>query len=158
MPDVLIHESVPLLLNQAFDVYVEQMDIWWPRRGVFPYSFAPESTRPLHIRFESEPGGRYYESFADGSEYTIGKISIWDPPAQLAYSWRDPTWPGSTTIDIGFEAAGDNTLLTYSQDGFAAAGVAWLVPYYRIGCEQTLAAYLAHCRALRKLQALDSQD
>ena len=53
---------------------------WWPRQGVFPYSFAPKSTRPLHIRFEATPGGRYYETFADGSEYVIGTISVWSPP------------------------------------------------------------------------------
>ena len=134
------------------------MDTWWPRRGVFPYSFAPETTRPLHIRFEAKPGGRYYETFADGSEYLIGKITVWNPPLELAYSWRDPTWKGSTNIRLQFAAEGEETRVTYTQDGFAAAGAPGLVPYYQIGCRQTLSAYIAHCRALRALQALEGDQ
>ena len=42
----------------------------------------------------------------------------------------------------------------YEQDGFAAAGVPELIPYYQIGCGQTLAAYIAHCEALHALQRL----
>ena len=52
-------------------------DIWWPRQGVFPYSFAPKSTFPRHIRFEAQLNGRYYETFADDSEYEIGRITVW---------------------------------------------------------------------------------
>ena len=105
MPDVKLEATVPLPPQQAFDVFVGGMDVWWPRRGVFPYSFAPETTRPLHIQFDERKGGRYYETFADGSEYVIGAISVWNPPAELAYSWRDPTWPGSTDIRLQFAPA-----------------------------------------------------
>lgn len=155
MPDVQLIETVPLPPAQAFEVFVEQMDIWWPRRGVFPYSFAPKSTRPLHIRFEAQLGGRYYETFADGGEYVIGSITVWEPPAHLAYTWRDPAWQGETTIDIRFAESSRGTDLTYGQSGFEAAGVAGLIPYYQIGCGQTLAGYVAHCRALRSLKELE---
>ncbi len=158
MPDVSLEAAIPLPPEQAFDAFVQQMDVWWPRRGVFPYSFAPETTRPLHIRFEGELGGRYYETFADGGEYRIGSITLWNPPAELAYTWRDPTWAGSTKIRLRFEETDDGTRVTYSQDGFASAGVPWLIPYYRIGCQQTLSAYIAHCRALSALQTLETQQ
>ena len=158
MADVELQERVPLTQRQAFEVFVDGMNTWWPRRGVFPYSFAPETTRPLHIRFEGELGGRYYETFADGSEYLIGSITLWNPPAELAYTWRDPTWEGSTKIQIRFEATDDETRVMYTQDGFASAGVPWLIPYYQIGCQQTLSAYIAHCRALSALQMLETQQ
>ena len=145
---------IPLPPADAFDVFVGQMNTWWPRQGVFPYSFAPGTTRPLHIQFEPHLAGRYYETFADGTEYVIGAITIWQPPTTLAYSWRDPTWPGETLIQLRFETDGDGSRVTYAQAGFAAAGVPELAAYYQIGCEQTLAAYAAHCRALRKLQML----
>jgi len=134
------------------------MDLWWPRRGVFPYSFAPAATGPGRILFEPRLGGRYYEIFADGSEYTIGRISRWAPPTQLAYSWQAPDWPGATTIEIRCLAAGEGARLLYAQDGFAAAGLAALAAYYQIGCEQTLAAYAAQCRARHALQRLDGQS
>lgn len=158
MPDVKLEATVPLPPRQAFDVFVQQMDTWWPRQGVFPYSFAPETTRPLHIRFDGREGGRYYETFADGSEYVIGTISIWNPPLELAYSWRDPAWDGSTNIRLRFAPADDGTRVTYSQDGFESAGVPWLSPYYQIGCGQTLSAYIAHCRALSALQDLEKNQ
>ena len=151
MPDVEIQATVPLKPAQAFDVYARQMDTWWPRRGVFPYSFAPETTFPRHIRFEPRLDGRYYETFADGSELVIGRIRAYAPPTQLDYTWRDPNWQGDTLIRLRFDEADAGTQVTYTQDGFAGAGVAWLAAYYQIGCEQTFAGYIAHCRAIHQL-------
>lgn len=151
MTDVRLTETVPLPPQRAFDIFVEQMDTWWPRQGVFPYSFAPTGAFPRHIQFEARLNGRYFETFSDGREYTIGRISEWDPPISLSYTWRDPSWTGETTITLNFAGNTDATTVTYAQDGFAAAGVPQLIPYYQIGCRQTLAAYIAHCRALREL-------
>ena len=156
MPDVQLEVSVPLAPAQAFDTFVQQMDVWWPRQGVFPYSFAPESTHPLHIRFEPRIGGRYYETFMDSSEYEIGRITVFQPPALLSYTWKDPAWPGETTIQLGFDAEEDGTGVTYEQDGFAAAGVPDLAAYYQIGCWQTLSAYAAHCQAVYELGQLSN--
>ena len=157
--DIHIQLRIPLPAADAFAVYVEQMDSWWPRKGVFPYSFAPKTTFPRHIRFEPRLHGRYYETFADGSEYTIGRITHWQPPQSLAYTWRDPTWAGDTTIRVDFSDADDGAQVVYRQDGFADAGVAWLIPYYQVGCGQTLAGYVAHCRALHQVRKLElSQD
>ncbi len=151
MPDIKVEATVPLPPERAFDTFVQQMDVWWPRQGVFPYSFAPEGTRPLRIRFEPQLGGRYYETFLDGSEYVIGRINAFQPPARLGYSWQDPTWPGETQIMLTFAAEGDGARVTYEQDGFANAGVPDLAAYYQIGCRQTLSAYVAHCQALFEL-------
>ncbi len=153
MPDVYLQETVPLPPQRAFDIFVDAMDTWWPRQGVFPYSFAPEDAFPRHIQFEARLNGRYFETFSDGSEYVIGRIREWDPPASLSYTWRDPSWPGETLITLRFSEDEPGTNVTYAQDGFAAAGVPQLIPYYQIGCRQTLAAYIAHCRALRDLDA-----
>ena len=154
MPAVSLEASVPLPPERAFDVYVQQMDAWWPRRGVFPYSFAPAETRPLHIRFEARLEGRYYETFLDGSEYEIGRVTAWEPPRRLSYTWRDPSWRGETRIALAFLAEGEGARVVYEQDGFEAAGVPDLAAYYRIGCRQTLSAYAAHCQALYELGQL----
>lgn len=154
MPDVFLQETVPLPPQAAFDTFVEQMDVWWPRQGVFPYSFAPEGAFPRQIRFEAEMNGRYYESFSDGGEYEIGRITVWQPPTALGYTWKDPAWPGHNQISLRFDSQGKGTLVTYEQDGFASAGVADLIPYYQIGCRQTLSAYIAHCRAIFELGQL----
>ena len=154
MPDIQLKIEVPLPPERAFAVFTEQMDTWWPRQGVFPYSFAPKTTLPQHIRFETQPGGRYYERFADGSELVIGHITLWQPPQRLAYTWRDPSWADDTSIQLDFGAFEAGARVVYRQTGFAAAGVEWLIPYYRVGCAQTLAGYVAHCRALHAVQEL----
>lgn len=154
MPDVILEVTVPLPPEQAFDAFVQQMDIWWPRRGVFPYSFAPAGTRPLHIRFEPQVGGRYYETFLDESEYEIGRITEYHPPQRLAYTWQDPAWQSETQIALAFTSAGVGTRVVYEQNGFEQAGVPNLAAYYQIGCRQTLSAYVAHCQALYELGQL----
>lgn len=154
MPDVRLTVIVPLPPAQAFDTFVQQMDVWWPRRGVFPYSFAPEGTGPLHIRFEPQLGGRYFETFLDSSEYVIGRINAYEPPDRLGYTWRDPAWRSETQITLTFAADGSGARVNYEQDGFADAGAPDLAAYYQIGCRQTLSAYVAHCQALYELEQL----
>ena len=132
------------------------MDIWWLRRGVFPYSFAPAGTRPLHIRFEPKLGGRYYEVFLDESEYEIGRITLYQPPERIAYTWQDPTWRGETRIALAFTPAENGSRVVYEQAGFESAGVPDLAAYYQIGCRQTLSAYVAHCQALYELAKLNA--
>jgi len=156
MTDTLVRGMVPLPIESAFDIYVNQMDTWWPRHGVFPYSFTPRSTMPHHIRFEAKPGGRYYETFADGSEYVIGYIQMWKPPEQLEYTWRDPTWRGETLITVSFNQMGQETEVVCEQDGFAEVGVPELIAYYQIGNRQTLAGFFAHCLAIYELGELES--
>ena len=154
MPDVSLEVTVPLPPEAAFDAFVLQMDIWWPRRGVFPYSFAPAGTRPLHILFEPQLGGRYYETFLDESEYEIGRITLYQPPERLSYTWQDPTWLSETRIALAFTEEESGTRVVYQQDGFERAGVPDLAAYYQIGCRQTLSAYVAHCQALFELAQL----
>lgn len=154
MPDTQVQGVVPLTPEEAFEIYLNQIDVWWPRQGIFPYSFAPATTRPRHIRFEPQLGGRFYEQFADGTELTIGRITGWDPPHQLISTWRDPSWKGETIKTVTFIAAPGGAEVTLDQSGFAAAGVPELPPFYEIGNRQTLAGFIAHCIATSEMRAL----
>lgn len=157
MAESSVQGFVPLSPAEAFDVFANQIDVWWPRQGVFPYSFAPKTTRPLHIRFEAEENGRLYETFLDESEYVIGRITKWDPPHSLVHTWRDPTWEGDTTVTVTFTAVIGGTQFVVEQDGFAAAGQPDLPPYYDIGNRQTMAAFAAHCTAIHEFRQLQNQ-
>jgi len=154
MADTVVEGLVPLNLAEAFEIYVEQIDTWWPRQGVFPFSFAPKSTRPLHIQFEPGENGRFLETFLDSSEYEIGRITEWHPPKKLGYTWKDPTWQSEITTTIAFNAVDGGTRFVMEQNGFAAAGQPHLPPYYEIGNRQTLAGYIAHCTAVKELRQL----
>lgn len=127
----MIVESVEIAAprERVFRAYVEEIDAWWPRRGTYRYSFAPATTEPASIRFESGAGGRFVETFADGSEYEIGRIERWEPPHRLGYTWKAPGWQQASTVEVTFtELAGDRTrvevvhadLIAAIEDGYAA--------------------------------------
>lgn len=158
MADTHVNGTVPISPKAAFEIFVQQIDTWWPRRGVFPFSFAPSTTYPRHIRFEGEQNGRFYETFADETEYEIGRITGWDPPNRITYTWRDPVWPASTTITVSFNETTNGTEVIHEQSGFANAGVPELPPYYQIGNQQTLSGFIAHCHAIFELQTLQQNN
>lgn len=153
MPDLRVQGIVPLSKEEAFDVYVNQIDTWWPRQGIFPFSFAPQETLPLHIRFEPKEGGLFYEEFQNGKKYVIGEITKWDPPNLIKYTWKDPAWKGKTTISVSFTQENINTEIALEQSGFTEAGQPDLPPFYEIGNRQTLAGYVAHCIAIHEMKA-----
>ena len=104
--------------ERVFAAYVEQINAWWPRQGLFRYTFAPASTAPAEIHFEPMLGGRLYERFADGSEYIIGHILEWQPPQRLVYSWRAPDWSHKTTVEVTFSHQDNQTYVTVRHSGF----------------------------------------
>lgn len=125
--------------ERVFRAYAEEIDRWWPRQGTYRYSFAPPDRTPSQIRFEGGLGGRFYETFDDGSEYVIGEILVWEPPSRLCYSWRDPRWSISTEVEVRFEAIDGKTRVTVLHDGFdqireGSTG-------YAVGLSEILAAF-----------------
>ena len=153
MPDIDVKVIVPVSQEEAFDIYVNQINTWWPRQGIFPYSFAPKETLPLQIRFEPKEGGQFYEVFQNASEYVIGEIIKWDPPNRIIYTWKDPAWKGKTSITVSFKIIDNGTEVTHEQSGFLEAGEPDLPPFYEIGNRQTLAGYVAHCIAIHEMKS-----
>ncbi|HEY4717401.1 MAG TPA: SRPBCC domain-containing protein [Anaerolineales bacterium] len=116
--------SIAAPVEKVFNAYVNHIDEWWLRKGAkYRYSFAPKEVEPKHIQFEAKLGGRLYETFADGNQYVIGKITEWAPSSKLAYTWRDPSWKTETLIEIRFEQVGEQTMLHLRHSGFEAAGL-----------------------------------
>ena len=116
----VVSEKIDIVADQVtvFNVYVNQINEWWPRQGESNrYSFAPDTTKPDQILFEPKQGGRYYEVFADGTEHTIGTIEAWDPPNEFAYTWVVAGWPGQSTISVRFVSSGETTTVIVEHDG-----------------------------------------
>ncbi len=132
--------SVDIKANaeKVFDAYVNHIDSWWIRQGTYRYSFAPEVTEPRHIQFDPRPGGRFYERFADGSEYTIGRIQDWEPPHMFQYTWKAPEWPLETTITVRFTEDEGRTTVEVTHEGFEAEGMQELSEGYLVGLKEIL--------------------
>ena len=72
------------------------------------------------MAFEPGPNGRLVERQAGGGEYEVGRITLWDPPAQLAFQWRPASFaPEQTTeVHVRFEPAGAETRVVVEHTGW----------------------------------------
>ena len=104
----------------AFRVFTEEVDAWW--RDGPRFRWHPE--RGGELRFESGPGGRFVERYANGESFEVGRILVWDPPHRLVFGFRARSFaPGqSTEVEVRFEARGGATEVTVLHRGWAAFG------------------------------------
>jgi uncharacterized protein YndB with AHSA1/START domain len=52
--------------------------------------------------------------------FEIGKITVWEPPARLVFSYRQANFPPEleTEVEVGFEAVGEETRVSVEHRGF----------------------------------------
>jgi uncharacterized protein YndB with AHSA1/START domain len=104
----------------AFDVFTRDIDRWW-RRGI---KFRNAGGRRGFIRLEPHMGGRLFESIdADGGPrvFEVGRVSAWDPPNRLAFSWRNAAFEAgeNTAVEVSFTPTAHGTLVSVVHRGWA---------------------------------------
>lgn len=90
--------------DHAFGVWTGRIAQWWPR------DHTVTGEEQLEVVLEPWVGGRIFERLPSRVEHDWGRITAWEPPARLAYTWhlrRDAA--DATDVEIRFLAAGDNT-------------------------------------------------
>jgi uncharacterized protein YndB with AHSA1/START domain len=94
--------------QQAFEVFTVGIDRWWP--NTHSIGAAPMRASVL----EPFVGGRWYSICEDGSEVTVGHISVWEPGRRLVISWEinaqwmaDPRIAYTSEVEVWFIAEGD---------------------------------------------------
>jgi uncharacterized protein YndB with AHSA1/START domain len=109
--------------ERAFEAFVAEIGAWWRPSALFQ-----TTPRPGVLSFEAGQGGRLLETRATGKAFEIGRISVWEPPSRLVFSWRQASFPLDlhTEVEVGFEAVGDETRVSVEHRGFdrVPAGVA----------------------------------
>ena len=134
--------SVDAPVDVAFKVYVEEIDVWWPRQGKYRYTFAPEGIDPDRILFDAREGGSFYEVFSDGTTYEIGRVTAYEPPHRFVYTWKAPDWPADTSVEVTFTADGERTVVEVNHTGFESAGLpSEMASGYDDGLEEILSVY-----------------
>jgi uncharacterized protein YndB with AHSA1/START domain len=93
----------------SFRVFCEEMSEWWPG------GFGGKDARP---RLELHVGGRFYEQRADGSEYDIGRVTAYQPPSIVAFSWHAPSWDVVTQVEVRFTPEAGGTRIELEHRGF----------------------------------------
>lgn len=104
----------------AFAVFTEEIDRWW-RRGP---AYRVVGRAPSAMYLEPRPDGRIFEQPGEAGAplHDVGRITIWEPPAHLVFTWRSVTFaPGeSTTVELWFEARGEGTRVILEHRGWDA--------------------------------------
>jgi len=115
---VLVALRVRADRERAFTAFTREIGAWWRPNGLFELTSA--DTRSL--RFEPIPHGRLLMTQADGTDYEMGRIEVWNPPSELVFSWRPQSFaPDQTTsVRVRFELAGDETRVTVEHTGWDA--------------------------------------
>jgi hypothetical protein len=51
------------------------------------------------------------EILPDGDIFEIGRVTVWEPPRRLAFTWRQETFTPEqlTHVEVSFEPVGDKT-------------------------------------------------
>jgi DNA-binding transcriptional ArsR family regulator len=111
--------TVPGSPSQAFDLFTNRIDEWWPK---LTHSVAGE--RAARVLVEPGVGGRIYEITDEGLEHPWGEITVWEQDERIALTWH-PGLPTaqSTSLDLGFQADGAATRVTLVHDGWEMRGV-----------------------------------
>ena len=106
LKSVTVHASA----DQAFKVFTEGFDTWWPR------SHHIGSSPMKRAVIEGFVGGRCYTEQVDGTDCPWGAVTIWDPPRRLVFAWLiTPEWkfqPDRTKaseVEVRFTPLGDGT-------------------------------------------------
>ena len=55
--------------------------------------------------FEATPGGRLLERAPDGSEWVLGRVTVFEPPVRLGFDWFPGSPAAPTAVDVAFRAA-----------------------------------------------------
>jgi uncharacterized protein YndB with AHSA1/START domain len=102
----------------AFAMWTTRASTWWPA----DHSVSGE--RGIHVVFEEGVGGRIFERTPAGVEHDWGRVTAWDPPSRLAYTWYLRRTPeDATDVEIRFvDAGGDRTLVEIEHAGFERLG------------------------------------
>jgi uncharacterized protein YndB with AHSA1/START domain len=113
---ILVATRVRATPERAFQAFTGEIGAWWRPNGLFQFS----GGGPGAVALEEGLEGRFTETMADGSIFEIGRISIWDPPHLLAFSWRQASFSPqqSTEVHVHFEPAGDDTRITVEHFGW----------------------------------------
>ena len=113
---LLVSIRVPVEPQRAFDAFVGEIGAWWQPNGLFEFTRG----RAGVLAFEPGPEGRLTEAYADGSVFEIGRITVWEPPSRLAFTWRQASFRGEqlTRVQVRFEAVGEETRVVLEHSGW----------------------------------------
>jgi uncharacterized protein YndB with AHSA1/START domain len=103
----------------AFRVFTEEIGAWWPLKEGF--SFGGEKAKDIFI--EGRVGGRLFERFTDGTEFEVGRVTEFQPPRAVTFTWKAPEWEAPTEVEVRFISDGAGTRIELEHRGWEGGPV-----------------------------------
>ena len=127
----------------AFKVFCEEIGQWWPKGPSFGGKI------PTRMVIEGRVGGRFYQVYDDGTDYEIGRVTVYQPPSIVAFTWRAPSWDIATQVEVRFIPEGTGTRLELEHSGWEQTEkVREFRKKYDGGWETMLGHYQAHANSV----------
>lgn len=102
IPPVRKSVLVPWPVDRAFRRFTSGIAEWWPL-----HTHSVGEAKADTVTFEERLGGRLYETLEDGTVAEWGRVTAWEPPRRVAFSW----YPGRTVetrqeVEVTFRREG----------------------------------------------------
>jgi uncharacterized protein YndB with AHSA1/START domain len=81
---VYVALRVPANPMRTFEAFTDEIALWWQPSGLF--QLTPRGDGKL--AFEPGADGRLLSTLANGEEFEIGRVSVWEPGKRLVFTWR----------------------------------------------------------------------
>lgn len=115
-----VAKTIEIGLNpaEAFDLFVNKMDLWWPLD-----SHAVSTDDAVEIQIDGRVGGSIWEVTRHGEEHVWGSIAVYDVGKRIEIRWH-PGAPESeaTIVDVRFDSIDSGTRVTLIHSGWDARG------------------------------------
>jgi uncharacterized protein YndB with AHSA1/START domain len=126
----------------SFRVFVDAIGEWWPKGPSFNGNVLTD------MIIERRIGGRFFERYADGTEYDIGRVIAYQPPTLVGFTWRAPSWHLATEVQVRFTAEGTGTRVELEHSGWdQAENIRDTIKNYDYGWELILGEYRSRLHA-----------
>ena len=110
--------------SDAFAAFTEGINAWWPRESTWSGGLLER------IAIEPRVGGFCHEIGSGGMRLDWGRVSAWEPPHRLAFSWQigpdrvpQVSPAQASQVEVRFAAADrDRTRVTVVHDGWERHG------------------------------------
>ncbi|HSQ31523.1 MAG TPA: SRPBCC family protein [Gemmatimonadaceae bacterium] len=97
-------------VEEAFRIFTEDFDSWWPRSHHIGKSPMKRAV------VECRQGGRCYTVQEDGSDCDWGTVLAWEPPRRVVLAWQithqwgyEPDLARSSEVEVRFTPAANGT-------------------------------------------------
>jgi uncharacterized protein YndB with AHSA1/START domain len=117
VPPVVKTVTVRCPPERAFRAFTADLARWWP---LAHFHIGAE---PQACMLEGRPGGRIYERSANGVDSDWGKVTAWEPPHRLAFTWEVLLQGAQAQqIEVTFRAVDGGTEVRLVHSGWDALG------------------------------------